>query len=211
MDLHAGAPRLEDDGSSRLGLALIVSIALHAALVAAVRTEAVTFGVPQLIRATLVPVSAPGPSRVSPPTESLQPAELKTAAAQPEAVDPTGGDAARSDRAAGHERPRDRDALFAAAPAYYYSSQDVDVRATPMKMETTPASEKNVLLGRLVRVKLRLFISEQGGVDRFEILEAEGLTDAVSLEDVSEIRFHPAQKAGRPVKSQKVVELTFAP
>ena len=85
------------------------------------------------------------------------------------------------------------------------------MRATPRKITSTPRVERSPMLGRIVKVKLRLFISDSGEVDRFEVLEAEGLTPALSLDDVREIPFYPAQRQGRPVRSQKVVELTFSP
>jgi len=93
----------------------------------------------------------------------------------------------------------------------YYTAQEVDVRATPAKLTTRTRTEANLMLGRFVRVKLRLFISETGHVDRFDVLEAEGLADPATLNDIREVRFLPAQKDGLAVKSQKIIELSFLP
>jgi hypothetical protein len=201
--------RIGDSETSRLVLAVVVSLALHVSLVLAVRTQSAPSGAPQMLRASLVPVSAPEPVQASVAAESFEPRELKVPIERREAVDAQPDDQPPAAARAGTHGVQ-RDAASGDA-AVYYTTQELDVRATPVKMETTLALEKSLLLGRLVRVKLRLFISEQGNVDRFEVLEADGLTSSVSLDDVTEIRFRPAQKGGRPVKSQKVVELTFAP
>jgi hypothetical protein len=96
-------------------------------------------------------------------------------------------------------------------PAKYYTSKEVDVMATPLELKTSFRTSDNFPLGRIATVKLRLFINEHGIVDRFEILEADQLPDENVLDDFRAVVFRPAELAGRPVKSQKVVGLSFVP
>jgi hypothetical protein len=205
MRLEASASWPEDTGG-RLGLALVVSLAVHAGLVLGVTLDGVSFGAPQVLRAQLVPVPAVDATRVSPPTESQTAPGLRTAAAPPEAVPETAPDASPGATVEGSSSAKQ---VAGAEPPVYYAPQDVDVRATPVGMQTTLSSEREMLLGRLVTVRLRLYISDAGIVDRFDVLQSDGLTDGVSLDDVKSLRFNPAQKNGRPVGSQKTVELTF--
>ena len=117
-----------------------------------------------------------------------------------------------SARATQH-RAEPRRTKFASVPAapIYYKSAEVDVRARPLEMKPRGRTADNYPLGRLAIVKLRLFISEEGAVDAYEILEADGLPKAAGLDDIREIRFRPAERGGRAVKSQKVVEFSFVP
>jgi hypothetical protein len=206
MRNEAGSALQEASSSGRLGLALTVSVAAHAALVLGVSVNTVALPGSHLLRGYLVPVPMEGPTRVSPPTESLEQTGLKTAAAQPEAVPETTVDAAPSAITGGSDIG---EPSAASQPPIYYLPQDVDVRASVIGLQTTPVSEKEMLLGRLVRVKLRLYISERGTVDRFDVLESDGMGSSVTIDDVRDFRFNPAQKNGQPVATQKVVELTF--
>jgi hypothetical protein len=99
---------------------------------------------------------------------------------------------------------------LASVPVYYTAKQ-VDLKATPLEMKTRVQTPDNFPLGRIATVKLRLFINELGGVDDYQILATEQLPSRTLLQDVREIRFRPAERAGRPVKSQKVVEISFIP
>lgn len=101
-------------------------------------------------------------------------------------------------------------ATLASAPVYYTAKQ-VDIKATPLEMKTRLQTPENFPLGRLATVKLRLFINEEGGIDGYEILAADQLPDSALLQDIREIRFRPAERAGRPVKSQKVIGISFVP
>jgi hypothetical protein len=97
------------------------------------------------------------------------------------------------------------------SPSVYYTAKQVDLKATPLEMKTRVQTPDNFPLGRIATVKLRLFINELGGVDDYQILATEQLPSRTLLQDVREIRFRPAERAGRPVKSQKVVEISFIP
>ena len=91
----------------------------------------------------------------------------------------------------------------------YYTGREVDVRATPVQLSDRLRTLDEPPPWRMARAKLRLFINEAGGLDRFEIIESEGLTDPKLLDDLMDARFHPAMKDDRPVKSQKIVEISF--
>jgi Gram-negative bacterial TonB protein C-terminal len=101
--------------------------------------------------------------------------------------------------------------LAALGSAVYYTAKQVDLKATPLDMKTRVKTQDNFPLGRVATVKLRLYISEQGAIDGYEILAADELPDRALLQDIREIRFRPAERAGRPVKSQKVVQISFIP
>ena len=60
-------------------------------------------------------------------------------------------------------------------------------------------------------VVLRLFINEQGTVDKAEVLRSTppGLFDATALEAASRARFSPGYLAGVPVKSQVTFEVKY--
>jgi protein TonB len=60
-------------------------------------------------------------------------------------------------------------------------------------------------------VVLRLFINEQGGVDKVEVLRSTppGLFDATALEAASRARFSPGFLGGVPVKSQVTFEVNY--
>jgi hypothetical protein len=133
------------------------------------------------------------PAARAPLTVSLLPASQPTASA-----------------AAAHAGDGAKLAALGSAPVYYTAKQ-VDVKATPLEMKTRVQTPDNFPLGRIATVKLRLFINEQGGIDGYEILAADQLPNRALLQDIREIRFRPAERAGRPVKSQKVVEISFIP
>jgi len=98
-----------------------------------------------------------------------------------------------------------------ADPSLYYTAKQVDLKATPIHMKTSVRTPDNFPLGRIATVKLRLFINEEGGVDGYEVLAADQLPSAALLQDIREIRFRPAERAGRAVKSQKLVGFSFVP
>jgi len=160
---------------------IAASVALHAA--AAAWLEPATYGDPQARPASGAPLSV-----------SL------LSLAQPQASMPAAARAGESVKLA---------ALGSAS--VYYTAKQVDLKATPLEMKTSFRTPDNFPLGRIATVKLRLFINETGGIDDYEVLAADQLPDRVLLQDIREIRFRPAERRGRPVKSQKVVQFSFIP
>ena len=95
----------------------------------------------------------------------------------------------------------------------YLSMDDVDVRAEPAN--DVPLSYPAAAYARRIAgtVRLKLFISEQGKLDRVELIDAtpKGIFENEALATVSKLYFHPATRYGRPVKSQKTIEVVFDP
>jgi protein TonB len=60
-------------------------------------------------------------------------------------------------------------------------------------------------------VVLRMYINEQGGVDKAEVLQSSpaGLFDATAVEAASRARFSPGYLGGVPVKSQVTYEIRW--
>ena len=60
-------------------------------------------------------------------------------------------------------------------------------------------------------VVLRLFINEQGGVDKAEVVRSTppGVFDGTALEAASRARFSPGYLGGVPVKSQVTFEVNY--
>jgi len=95
----------------------------------------------------------------------------------------------------------------------YYTAREVDVRAEQI-------NEVNLVYPQLayqMRVKgkvvLRIFINEQGDIDDVVILQASptGTFEETALTATLALRFKPAIKDGRNVKSLKTIEVTFDP
>ena len=160
---------------------IAASVALHAA--AAAWLEPATYGDPRPRQPARAPLTV---SLVSP--------------AQPTASMPAAARAGDGGKLA---------ALGGAS--IYYTAKQVDLKATPLEMKTSFRTPDNFPLGRIATVKLRLYINEEGGIDGYEILAADQLPNRALLQDVREIRFRPAERGGRPVKSQKVIGISFIP
>lgn len=95
----------------------------------------------------------------------------------------------------------------------YYHSREVDVRAEPLNevqlVYPEPAYQRRVK-GRVV---LRLLINERGGLDQVSVLESEprGTFEEAALAATWAVRFSPAKKHGRNVRSRKDIEVLFNP
>ena len=96
---------------------------------------------------------------------------------------------------------------------HYLSVAEVEVRAEPANDVplSYPASAYMRRIAGVVRLKL--FISEKGKLDRVELLDAapKGIFENEALATVSKLYFYPATRYGRPVKSQKTIEVVFDP
>lgn len=113
--------------------------------------------------------------------------------------------------------PRGRDAeagsLALPAPEKWYTAREVDVRAEPLGAVVLRYPER--LRGTLAAgtVRLRLFIDEHGVVRKLVVAAADppGLFEEEAKSAWQEVRFRPALKESAPVKSQKLIELTYRP
>lgn len=95
----------------------------------------------------------------------------------------------------------------------YLSIDEVDIRAEPAN--DAPLSYPVAAYVRRIPgvVRLTLFISETGKLDRVDLIDAspKGVFEKDAIDTVSKLHFHPATRYGRPVKSQKTIEVVFDP
>ena len=98
------------------------------------------------------------------------------------------------------------------APAHYFQRDEVDVPAEPTSKPALIFPERAFLSKLSGKVRVRLFISESGVVDAFEVIETipihQPFTDSATAA-LKETIFSPATIAGRKVKSQRLVEVLF--
>lgn len=101
----------------------------------------------------------------------------------------------------------------AAVPVRYLPLREVDTPARPRTVAPLVYPE-NPLIWRLGGVvRLRLLISEHGTVDGAEVVSAEpeGEFEEAALAAARRLVYDPAKRNGRPVKSEKLIEVTFDP
>lgn len=95
----------------------------------------------------------------------------------------------------------------------YFHVSELDVRAEPINdvLLRYPWLEYKRRLAGVVR--FTLFINAQGGLDKVQLVEGTppGHFEEAALEAVTKLQFSPARKNGRPVKSQKTIDVVFDP
>ncbi|MFZ1910526.1 MAG: energy transducer TonB, partial [Burkholderiales bacterium] len=97
------------------------------------------------------------------------------------------------------------------ASAHYYRSAELDVRPG-IKTRVEPAyPEAAARRGLSGTVVLRLYINENGAVDRVETLRARpaGVFERSAEQAFREARFTPGMKDKHPVKVQMTIEVSF--
>lgn len=96
-------------------------------------------------------------------------------------------------------------------PNRYYTAGEVDVRASPLAEPSFIYPEEAARLGISGKVVLRVLINENGEIDDLSAVEAipPGYFEEAALQGMQVIKFSPAQKSGRNVKSQKKIEVSF--
>ena len=203
----------------RLGLFVAASVLVHAFTIFGVgpfRFTGLNAGAGPArfeLHATLAPAPAaapqvvPGDASDAAPSDTV-PSEGKTAsAASAEHATPATAPAARDSSL------REEAGLALPSPDKWYTAREVDVRAEPLT--AIPLRYPESLRGTLVggKVRLRLFIDERGALRKMQVADAEppGLFEEAAKRAWSDIRFTPALKDGVPVKSQKLIELTYVP
>jgi periplasmic protein TonB len=95
----------------------------------------------------------------------------------------------------------------------YLPLHEVDTPARPRGMVPLVYPEEPLVWKLAGVVRLRLLINEQGAVDAAEIISAqpEGEFEQAALDAVRRLVYDPALRNGRPVKSEKRIEVTFDP
>lgn len=99
-------------------------------------------------------------------------------------------------------------------PERWYEAAELDTRAQPLSpVELAYPAELAGMSAAPAKVRLRLFIDERGALRKLEV-ETSGPRpefDEAALRAWEGVRFAPAMKDGANVKSQKLLEVTFAP
>ena len=95
----------------------------------------------------------------------------------------------------------------------WYGADEVDTRAehlSPARLSYPQALAGSRTSGR---VKLALFIDEEGLIRKAQVLEShpQRIFDDAAIRAWEEVRFAPALKYGQPVKSEKLLEIEFMP
>lgn len=156
-------------------------------------TEAVT---PQAGTSLAVPAPAAPESHVAPSTDapvSARPADSQKATTTQRGPPPS----------AAQSFPFDA----------YFSGSDLDVRAEPTN-EVLLRYPSAAYIRRISGVvQFRLFISAKGALDKVEFIDAKprGIFEQAAWEAVKKLEFSPALKNGRPVASQKTIDVVFDP
>jgi outer membrane biosynthesis protein TonB len=172
---------------ARLPAAFAVSLAVHAALGAALAAAVTGWqpGAPPAIR----PDALFATLRVAPTVE----ARPKRAPARPRPIQ-TAHDASNP----GGALPK----------PYYYRSSELTERPAPLAPIDPQFPPGAPGSGRL---KMRLYINENGLVDAVDIIDAEpaGVFEESAAQAFTAARFRPGHKDSSPVKSQIALEVRF--
>jgi len=96
----------------------------------------------------------------------------------------------------------------------YYRNSEVDQQAVPIVHGPLIFPEQAYVSKLAGTVRARVYIDERGNVVSVRIVETRpvrGVFEDAALEALSQVRYRPALLAGEPVKSQKVIEVSFNP
>jgi TonB family protein len=96
----------------------------------------------------------------------------------------------------------------------YYRNSEVDQQAVPIVQGPLVFPEQAYVSKLAGTVRARVYIDERGKVVSVKIVQARpvrGVFEDAALEALSQVRYRPALLAGEPVKSQKLIEVTFNP
>lgn len=149
-----------------------------------------------------LPTDAPRPA----PAADLAPVPQASASAdRPQAPAATGD--------AGGPAPQAQAGASVPVADRYFKRSEVDTAAEALVRGPLVFPE-NALLWRLAgTVRARVFISETGTVDSVQIVEArpQGHFEEAAYAALRQVRYQPAMLGGRPVKSQKLIEVNFDP
>lgn len=94
---------------------------------------------------------------------------------------------------------------------HYFLTRELDVRPgimTRTEPDYPEAAARRFLSGRVV---VRLYIGEDGGVEKVDVVNAEppGYFEDATVRAFLASRFSPGMKHGRPVKVQMTLEVNF--
>lgn len=98
-------------------------------------------------------------------------------------------------------------------PEKWYTAEELDLRAEPLGAVNIVYPEALGLKRIRGHVRLAIFIDEHGWVRNTRVIRAEPeqIFDEAAMKGWREVRFSPAVKDGRAVKSEKWLEVEFTP
>jgi TonB family protein len=94
----------------------------------------------------------------------------------------------------------------------YYRANEVDVPPAPLNRPHLVIPEIAYVSRLAGAIRARVYIGEQGVVERIEIIKAEpraGIFEQAALEALQQLRYTPAELSGRAVRSVKTIEVVF--
>jgi TonB family protein len=199
------SPFHRPETTRRLMVGLALSILVHAGAISIVRPMAVDFVQARPLQVEILETAA-----------SNEPANV--VASESDTAVPAGAErkpisAEEQPAPANTSTARISGPDLGLAPDRYYNSREVDVRAEPLN--EVPLLYPQFAYQNRVKgvVLLKILINERGAIDDAVIVESEpkGTFEAAALNATLATRFSPAIRNGRPVKSQKMLEVLFDP
>ena len=200
--------------------AVLLSVALHGFLLSTFKPVSAQYGGQQRLRVSLNAASA-SPQAISPgraPAHAERPAVRKREPSAAPRVLPEDAKLGKSylsgTQAHAGNLPDGREAyveLDMRLLSQYYTASEVDHRAIALEEPPLYNPLHGPEPGFTARVVLLVLVNENGGVDGVATLESRyrGPYDAIARAAFSSIRYSPATKDGKPVKSQKVIEVIY--
>jgi len=95
----------------------------------------------------------------------------------------------------------------------YFRSSELDQSAVPIELAPLVYPERELVNRIRGTVRLRIFISASGVVERSEIVVATPIDrfEQAATDAIKATRFRPGIKSGRAVASEKLIEVEFDP
>ena len=199
--------------SRRLAGALLLSIAFHALLMLSMKPASAKYAASRVIHARLAlvePAPDARPSTIPAPEprvpESPKPEGTTDSRLAKSFLD--GSDARPGNLPDARSAPLELDLLLL---RQYLTAREVDQRATAQEEVPLVDTPSGLRPGSTGKVILLLLINENGGVDSVATLEARppGMFEGMARGAFALVKFRPALKDGKPVKSQKIVEIVY--
>jgi protein TonB len=200
---------------ARWGLALLLSVAVHVALIYGVRISPASSTTTEVLTARIIgPEAQNGSQSQTPASRALRAARVTAKEAwqpavqsQPERHPVRRGTRAQVSTSIGDETALPHAVLPVLTDPVWYEAKDLDVY--PQALTVDSASMQTDGVGGTVT--LLVAVDENGSVHEVTVLEAEpaGYFEARALGIFQQARFSPAQREGRPVRSKIVVKVPF--
>jgi protein TonB len=193
--------------SNRLLVGLAISVSMHVAIVLAVRPVTYAYVPPQPLHVEIRDVT-PAPTVDGASSVAAAQSDYSALLSAPAKASEPSRTEARETAPDPHSG-----ADLGLATDRYYLSSEVDVRAEPIG-ETNLVYPQSAYQQRLPgKVTVSILISQRGSVDEVAVVKADppGIFEQAALSAARELKFSPALRGGRAVKSKKLVEVEFDP